>query len=95
MTKACNKRLVGKAFKNSNDMHTHNLGSQLLSNFMAMCTLATSCYQLEVFIAKVKIVVISIGLKRKKLMNNVCHQVEWMVDYVYYIKICNHLLVFL
>lgn len=24
MTKACNKRLVGKAFKNSNDMHTHN-----------------------------------------------------------------------
>jgi hypothetical protein len=92
MKKACNKKLVGKTLKNSNDMHTHNLGSQLLGNFMAMCTLTTSFYQLEVFIAKVKIVVISIGLKRRKLVNNVCHQVEWTKDYIYYIKICNHLL---
>ncbi len=92
MTKACNKRLVGKTFKNFNDMYTHNLGSQFLGNFMAMYTLATSCYQLEIFITKVKIIVISIGLKRRKLVNNVCHQIEWMMDYIYYIKICNHLL---
>lgn len=57
------------------------------------CALVASCHQLEVLIAKVKILVILTRIKRRKSMSNFCHQVEWMMYYIYHVKVSSHLLV--